>query len=99
MIQEIAEIDIVDGMQSAFEAAVAEAAPHFRAAAGCLGMKLTRSIEHPARYRLVIDWATLEDHTVTFRSSNGFVAWRALTAPHFAQPPRVEHVEIVFSPF
>jgi quinol monooxygenase YgiN len=99
MIQEIAEIDIVEGRQAVFEAAVAEATPHFLAAAGCKGVKLLRSIEHPARYRLVVDWTTLEDHTVKFRSSEGFAAWRALAGPHFAQPPRVEHVETILSTF
>jgi heme-degrading monooxygenase HmoA len=99
MIHEIAEIEIIDGLQAEFEAAVNEATPHFQAAQGCSGMKLLRSIEHPARYRLVVTWATLEDHTVTFRGSEGFAAWRALAGPFFAASPRVEHVETVLLAF
>lgn len=99
MIQEIAEIEVIPGQEEAFEQAVAKAAPHFKAAAGCRGLRLLRSIEHRSRYRLVVDWETLEDHTVGFRQSEGFSAWRALAAPFFAAPPSIEHVEAVLSPF
>jgi hypothetical protein len=43
----------------------------------------------------MIYWATLEDHTVGFRQSDAFPAWRAIVGPFFAQPPVVEHLELV----
>lgn len=93
MIHEIAEIDVTPGSEAEFEAAVVAATPAFLAAKGCHGLRLERSIEHPARFRLVVAWETVEDHTEVFRSSDGFKKWRELAGPFFASPPRVEHVE------
>ncbi|KQS03772.1 antibiotic biosynthesis monooxygenase [Sphingomonas sp. Leaf357] len=99
MIFEIAEIDVIAGHETAFEAGVAEAAPHFKAARGCRSFALTRGIEHPQRYRLTVGWDSVEDHMVHFRDSTGFQAWRRLVGPHFAAPPRVDHVERVIISF
>lgn len=99
MITEIAQIDVKAGMEAEFEAGVAQAAPLFRRAQGCLHLELQRSIEKPNRYRLVVAWATLEDHTVAFRGSNDFQAWRALVGHCFEAPPEVEHTYRVFDGF
>ena len=99
MIHEIAEIEVIAGHEAAFEAAVAEAAPRFKAARGCRSFALNRSVEHLQRYRLVVGWDTVEDHMVHFRESEGFQAWRALVGSHFASPPRVEHVTTVVDGF
>jgi heme-degrading monooxygenase HmoA len=52
-------------------------------------------IEDPSRYRLLVRWATLEDHTEGFRNSDAFPRWRALVSPFFASPPVVTHSEEV----
>ncbi|MEU6114091.1 antibiotic biosynthesis monooxygenase family protein [Streptomyces sp. NPDC047117] len=98
MVTEIARIEIRPGQEKAFEQAVSEAVPVFLAADGCEGIDLHRSVEHPTRYRLVVQWETVEHHTVTFRASEGFARWRALVGPHFAAPPEVEHVYSVLTP-
>lgn len=95
MILEMAHIEVKSGAEAAFEAAVAEAAPLFAAARGCLGMELHRVLESPDRYVLMVRWATLEDHTVHFRESAAFQQWRALAGPHFAAAPTVEHTAVV----
>jgi quinol monooxygenase YgiN len=99
MIHEIASIVVKPGAEAAFEAGVAEAAPYFCAAKGCRSLKLERSIEAPSQYRLVVGWDSVEDHMVEFRNSPAFQNWRALAGPHFAEPPRVEHVHTVFEGF
>ncbi len=91
MITEIAHITIDPARAGEFEAAVAAAAPHFRSAEGCHGMRLERVIEDPSQYRLCVDWESVEHHMVTFRESDGFQQWRALAGPFFVTPPRVEH--------
>ncbi|MCB2065673.1 MAG: antibiotic biosynthesis monooxygenase [Erythrobacter sp.] len=91
MIHEIAQITIDPARAAEFEAAVAAAAPHFRAAEGCRSMRLERVVEDPARYRLVVGWDSVEAHMVTFRESAGFQQWRALAGPFFTEPPVVEH--------
>lgn len=99
MIYEIAELYIKSDAHDAFQAAVAEAVPIFKAAPGCLSMRLDRDIETPDTYHLVIGWATLENHTVDFRGSAGFQDWRALVGGCFAQPPKVEHFNTVVAGF
>lgn len=93
MIIEIAHITIDPARAAEFEAAVAAAAPHFRAAEGCHGMRLERVVEDSAQYRLSVDWETVDHHMVTFRKTDGFQLWRALAGPFFVEPPRVEHWE------
>ena len=91
MILEMAQFEIKPGSEEAFEAAVAQAQPLFLSSNGCRGVQLKRSVEAPSRYRLLIEWDTLEDHTVTFRGSENFVQWRALIQDHLAGKPEVEH--------
>jgi heme-degrading monooxygenase HmoA len=99
MVLEIAQIEVAPGMEEAFEAGVAKAAPVFRGAKGCIGMSLQRSVEKPSRYRLFVRWETLENHTVDFRGSADFQEWRKLVGHCFASPPEVEHVREVLHGF
>jgi heme-degrading monooxygenase HmoA len=92
MVLEIAQFDVKPGMEAAFEAGVAKAGPLFQRAKGCSGMSLQRSVERPERYRLFVQWETLENHTVDFRGSPDFAEWRKLVGHCFASPPEVEHV-------
>jgi quinol monooxygenase YgiN len=51
MIYEIAEIDISEGHTEAFEAAVAEASAQFKAARGCLSLRLGAGSRHRRWHR------------------------------------------------
>ncbi|GAA1863975.1 antibiotic biosynthesis monooxygenase [Pseudonocardia ailaonensis] len=95
MITEMAQIEIREGEAEAFEAAVARAVPIFLAADGCHDIRLVRSEELPTRYRLLVEWETVEHHTETFRGSEGFARWRELAGGFFVQAPQVEHVRDV----
>lgn len=92
MIREMAHITVRPGAQAAFEAAVEKARPLFESARGCRHVTLLHQIEDPHEYVLMVHWDTLEDHTVHFRESDAFPAWRALVGEHFAKPPHVVHV-------
>jgi heme-degrading monooxygenase HmoA len=96
MILEHADIRIDPLKSSAFEEAILRGVTTVIAhAKGFKGYKVNRSIESPGRYLLMIYWETLEDHTVGFRGSDAFPQWRAIVGPFFAQPPVVEHLELV----
>src|SRR5438270_6355766 len=95
MVTEIAQIEIKPGMEAAFEAGVTNAAPIFQRARGCKGMELHRSLEQPQRYRLLVKWDTVENHTVDFRGSEDFQEWRKLVGHCFAGAPEVEHTRRV----
>ncbi|MCX6431003.1 MAG: antibiotic biosynthesis monooxygenase [Actinobacteria bacterium] len=96
MITEIAVVDIVVGQEKDFETslgvAVSTVLPQ---AKGFLSFNLHRGIESPSTYTFLIEWNTLEDHTIGFRESDLFLQWRALIGKHFASPPRVEHWESI----
>lgn len=93
MIWESADLDILPGQEAAFETAAARARPIFLCARGCRGMEIHRILELPGRYRLLVQWETLDDHTVHFRQSQDFQEWRALVSSCFASPPQVVHTE------
>ena len=95
MITEIAILTIDPAQAAAFEAAVAQATPLFRAVQGCHGMALERVIEDTSRYHLVVQWDTVEHHTKLFRESEAFRSWRALAGPFFAAPPVVWHTQLI----
>jgi heme-degrading monooxygenase HmoA len=97
MVTEIAQIEVKPGTEKDFEAAVAKAKPLFQRAKGGRGIELHKSIEKPTRYRLLAKWDTVENHTVDFRGSEDFQAWRGLVGQYFAGPPEVEHTETVVS--
>ena len=99
MVLEIAQIDVKPGMEADFEAGVAKAAALFKRAKGCQGMELQRGIEKPGRYRLVVQWDTIENHNVDFRGSPDFQEWRGLVGHYFASPPEVEHTQTVVAGF
>lgn len=99
MVLEIAQIDVKPGMENNFEAGVQAAVPLFKHAKGCAGVTLQRSHENPQRYRLFVQWQTLENHTVDFRESADFQEWRKLVGHCFASPPNVEHVSEVLRGF
>jgi heme-degrading monooxygenase HmoA len=96
MILEVADIRIQPERQAAFSEAIQRGVETVIAhAKGFRGYKVNHSIESPERFLLLIYWDALEDHTVGFRQSGAFAAWRAIVGPFFAQPPFVEHFELV----
>jgi heme-degrading monooxygenase HmoA len=96
MILEIADIRITPGKQTDFDTAIQHAAATvLPKAKGFLGIQVQKCIESPERYVLLIQWETLEDHTVEFRGGPLFAEWRAIIGPFFAGPPSVEHFTLL----
>lgn len=93
MVLEHAVITIRPGTSSEFEAALAEASMILAASPGCRSLRLHRVVETPNRYVLLVEWESLEAHTVGFRQSEAFARWRGLIGPYFESPPVVEHLD------
>ena len=94
-ITEHALLDVVPGREAEFEAAFAVARDIPAGSDGFESLRLLRCVEAPSRYLLLIEWATLEAHTVGFRSSPLYQRWRELLH-HFYEPfPTVIHFETV----
>lgn len=96
MVLEIADITIPPGKQAEFDEAIARALRTVVSKAqGLRSFQVHKGIESPERYMLMIQWDTLEAHTVGFRQSPAFAEWRGIVGPFFAKPPVVEHFNLV----
>ncbi len=91
MVLEVALIDVVPGQEDAFAAAYAKGHHLVASTPGCRSVRMTRGIETPSRFVLLIEWDSVAAHEENFRGSDRFPAWRGLIGPYFAAPPRVEH--------
>ena len=91
MILEHAPLPVRPGMADEFLAAFAEARPIIAGMPGCRGVRLSRCVEDPDQFLLLVEWDTLEDHTEGFRGSPEYDEWKALLH-HFYEPfPTVLH--------
>ncbi len=90
MVLEVALLDITAGSEQAFAADYATAKELVGQTPGCRSMRMTRGIETPTRFILLVEWDSVADHQA-FRDSERFGQWRALVGPHFDGAPRVEH--------
>ncbi|GJM41258.1 MAG: antibiotic biosynthesis monooxygenase [Ardenticatenaceae bacterium] len=96
MILEVAILNVKTGETAAFEAAFAQAQKFISGMTGYVNHELQKCIEQPNQYILLVHWETLEDHTIGFRQSVEYQAWKALLH-HFYDPfPTVAHYESVF---
>ncbi len=91
MILEVALIDIEPGQEEAFIAAYAQARSIVAGTPGCRTVRMTRGIESPSRFVLLVEWDSVEAHVKNFRETERFGIWRGLIGPYFAAPPVVEH--------
>lgn len=95
MILEVALLDVRPGENEAFEEAFQQAQVYISRQKGYLSHRLQRGMEKASRYVLLVEWETLEDHTIGFRESEDYQHWKRLLH-HFYDPfPVVEHFESV----
>jgi heme-degrading monooxygenase HmoA len=93
MILEVAILDVISGQEANFERAFKQASPIVSGMKGHVSHRIRRCLERPSRYILLVEWETLEDHTVGFRGSSEYQRWKALLH-HFYDPfPTVEHYQ------
>ena len=91
MILEHAILDVKPGESPAFLEALKEALPLISATPGFIGLEVRPCLETANRFVLLVQWETLEAHTVGFRTTERYKEWRALLH-HFYDPfPVVEH--------
>jgi heme-degrading monooxygenase HmoA len=91
MVLEVALIDVRAGDEEAFASAYGKAHETLAGTPGCRGVRMTRGIESPSRFVLLVEWDSVEAHLENFRGTERFTTWRGLIGPYFAQPPVVEH--------
>jgi heme-degrading monooxygenase HmoA len=98
MVLEIADIAVLPGTSDEFAAAVREGIRYVADTPGFRSAKLERCIETPGRFVLLVEWDSVEAHTVGFRESENFERWRGHIGPFLDGDPRVEHFDGVALP-
>jgi heme-degrading monooxygenase HmoA len=95
MILEVAILNVIPGREAEFESAFRRAQTIIASMKGYLSHDLRRCLEARHRYVLLVEWDSLEDHTIGFRGSPDYQEWKRLLH-HFYDPfPVVEHYESV----
>jgi heme-degrading monooxygenase HmoA len=91
MVLEVALINVVPGREDEFLAAYAKARPVLAGTDGCRSIRMTRGIETPSRFVLLVEWDSVDAHLDNFRATERFTTWRGLIGPYFDGAPTVEH--------
>lgn len=93
MILEHAPLQVKPGTAAEFEAAFAQAKRIISSSHGFRTLTLSRCIERPDAYLLIVEWDTLADHSEGFRGSPEYQEFRALLHRFYDPFPTVEHYE------
>jgi heme-degrading monooxygenase HmoA len=91
MVLEVGLIDVRPGQEDRFQVAYGQAREALASTPGCRSVRMTRGVESPSRFVLLVEWDSVTAHEENFRATDRFTTWRALIGPYFAQPPQVEH--------
>jgi quinol monooxygenase YgiN len=90
MMLEHALLQVRPGEEEAFEASMRDAFPIIESAPGCHSAEVRRQAEDPSVFLLLVRWDSIDVHT-TFRETELYEAWRALTHPFYVERPSVTH--------
>jgi heme-degrading monooxygenase HmoA len=97
VILEHALLPVRPGREEEFVAVFGEAKQIIAAMKGFRSLTLSRCQERPSTFLLLVEWETLEDHTVGFRGSDEYQEWRRLLHDFYEPFPLVEHFDEVYA--
>ena len=69
MVLEVALIDVIPGQEDEFAAAYRLGHPVLAGTPGCRSVRMTRGIESPSRFVLLVEWDSVEAHNENFRGT------------------------------
>ncbi|MCU1363722.1 MAG: antibiotic biosynthesis monooxygenase [Acidimicrobiaceae bacterium] len=81
---------VKNGEEDDFEASMRTALPIIESAPGCGGAEVRRQAENDSIYLLLVRWTSIDAH-MTFRQTDLYASWRALTHPFYAQAINATH--------
>jgi heme-degrading monooxygenase HmoA len=91
MVLEIADIRVSPGAEEDFLTAFRMVRDVLASTPGCRSVRMTRGIESPSRFVLLVEWDSVQAHEENFRATERYITWRNAIGPFFAAPPLVEH--------
>ncbi len=89
-VLEIAEILIIPGRETEFEASMRTVNHLATDFAGCRKLTLSRCLENPSKFVLLVEWDSRAAHT-EFTKTAEFPRFRATLRALVAEAPKVEH--------
>ncbi|ULQ57124.1 antibiotic biosynthesis monooxygenase [Flavihumibacter rivuli] len=95
MILEVAILNVKKGEEEDFERDFLTAGKYISSINGYVRHTLRKCLEQDNKYILLVDWETLEDHTVGFRQSAEYLEWKKLLHHYYDPFPIVEHYETI----
>jgi heme-degrading monooxygenase HmoA len=95
MILEVAILQVKAGQEKQFEIDFASAGQYISAVKGYIKHSLRKCLEQRNKYILLVDWESLEDHTIGFRQSAEYLKWKNLLHNYYDPFPTVEHYESI----
>jgi heme-degrading monooxygenase HmoA len=93
MVLEVAVLEVVPGAEQDFTDAYRGVRDVLTSTPGCRSARMTRGIESPSRFVLLVEWDSVQAHEQEFRATDRFTKWRAAIGPFFAAPPDVQHFD------
>ncbi|MDG0825914.1 antibiotic biosynthesis monooxygenase [Staphylococcus equorum] len=93
MLLEGAMIQVKKGLENDFEQSFKEASKIIRSMDGYISHTLNRCFEEKGKYLLLVNWETLENHTIGFRKSPEYENWKDLLHHYYDPFPIVEHFQ------
>jgi heme-degrading monooxygenase HmoA len=91
MVVEQAILVIEEAQRSNFEADFKVAIQYVKQTSGFLDYSLSRGVERPNHYLLLVNWENLTDHTVGFAESGLRAQWRSHIQHYFQPGTSVQH--------
>jgi heme-degrading monooxygenase HmoA len=95
MILEVAMLNVIVGKEEDFEKDFKIASKYISSIEGYINHSLRKCIENKNKYILLVEWQTLEDHTIGFRQSEAYLEWKRLLHNYYDPFPTVEHYESI----
>lgn len=91
MVLEVATLYIKAGLEKQFEADFKIAGQYISSIDGYIRHTLQKCVEADHKYLLLVEWRTIEAHTVGFRGSEVYKDWKSLLHHYYDPFPIVEH--------
>jgi len=95
MILEVATLNIKENLEQQFEIDFFKAGKYISSIKGYKSHTLKKCIEQQNKYILLVNWETIEDHNIGFRTSEAYIKWKTLLHHYYDPFPTVEHYETI----
>jgi heme-degrading monooxygenase HmoA len=95
MVLEVAILNVKDTLENQFEKDFLKAGQYISSIKGYKKHTLKKCIEQKGKYILLVEWETIEDHNIGFRTSEAYKHWKKLLHHYYNPFPTVEHYKTI----